>query len=102
VTLANHILPCRSDGPTSQEAIPLHPEREKNPRAKRPKAKHADNDAMVKAAWEQGWWCEMVKKGYIHAKSPDGKTMVVIESTPSDSRSVANTRSRLRRAGLKL
>ena len=102
MTLANHILPSRSDGPIRQEAIPLHPMRKANPKAKRPKAKNKDNDALVELAWEQGWWCEMAKKGYIHAKSPDGKTMIVIESTPSDSRSVANTRSRLRRAGLKL
>ena len=80
----------------------MHPEREKNPTAKRPKARNRENDAMVKAAWEQGWWCEMAKKGYIHVKSPDGKAMVVIESTPSDSHSTSNTRGRLRRAGLKI
>lgn len=44
----------------------------------------------------------MAKKGYIHVKSPDMKTMVVIQSTPSDHHSTANTRSRLRRAGLKV
>jgi len=42
----------------------------------------------------------MAKKGYIHVKSPDLATMVVIESTPSDHHSVKNTRARLRRAGL--
>ena len=78
----------------------MHPERLANLNAKRPKAKNKDNDDLVKAAWAAGWWCEKVKKGYIHAKSPDGVTMVVIESTPSDHHSVANTRSRLRRAGL--
>ena len=57
---------------------------------------------MVTAAWEAGWWCEMGKKGYIKLYSPDGPEMIVMESTPSDHHSVANTRSRLRRAGLKL
>jgi len=42
----------------------------------------------------------MAKKGYIHAKSPDGTTMVVIESTPSDHHSTKNTRARLKRAGV--
>ena len=80
----------------------LHPDRIKNPQAARPRAKNKDNDAMVKAAWDAGWWCEMAKKGYIHCKSPDLVTMVVIESTPSDHHSTANTRGRLRRAGLNI
>lgn len=78
----------------------MHPKRLENPTAKRPRAKNKENDALVQAAWDAGWWCEMVKKGYIHAKSPDGKTMVVIESTPGDHHSVSNTRSRLKRAGV--
>jgi hypothetical protein len=78
----------------------MHPERERNPMVKRPRAKNRENDTFVQAAWDEGWWCVKVKKGYIHAKSPDMKTMIVIESTPSDHHSTANTRSRLRRAGV--
>jgi len=78
----------------------MHPERLTNPNAKRPKAKDKENDRLVKAAWEAGWWCEMAKKGYIHCKSPDMDTMVTIESTPSDHHNTKNTRSRLRRGGL--
>ncbi len=80
----------------------MHPKRTANPAAKRPKATNKDNDAMVEVAWGAGWWCEMGKKGYIKCYSTDVETMIVIESTPSDHRSTANTRSRLRRAGLKL
>jgi hypothetical protein len=78
----------------------MHPKRKQNPEAKRPKAKNKDNDALVQAAWDAGWWCQMSKKGYIHCKSPDGKGMVVIESTPSDHHSTRNSRARLRNLGL--
>lgn len=78
----------------------MHPKRLKNPNAKRPKAKNKDNDKLVKAAWDAGWWCETAKKGYIHVMSTDLVTMIVIESTPGDHHSVKNTRSRLKRAGL--
>jgi hypothetical protein len=80
----------------------VHPKRVENPKAKCPKAKNKENAALVQAAWDEGWWCQMAKKGYIKAYSPDLETMIVIESTPSDHRSVANTRSRLRRAGVKV
>ena len=77
----------------------MHRKRADNPTAKRPKARNKENDALVQAAWDAGW-CETVKKGYIHAKSPDRKTMVVIESTPGDHHCISNTRSRLKRAGV--
>lgn len=78
----------------------MHPERSANPNAKRPKAKDKENDKLVKAAWDAGWWCVMAKKGYIHCKPPDRGEMVVVESTPSDHHSWKNTRGRLRRGGL--
>lgn len=81
----------------------VHSKRKATPDAKRPKVKDKELDAMVEAAWAAGWWAER-KKGKSHVKcySPDGKRMVTVASTPSDHRTIPNTRSAFRRAGLKL
>jgi hypothetical protein len=78
----------------------LHPKREKNPSAKRPKAKDKDKDKLVQAAWDQGAWCEPGKSGYVKIFPPDSTEMVLVECSGSDYRSFANIRGRLRRAGI--
>ncbi len=77
----------------------MHPRRRANPSAKRPRHARKDYDALVKAAWEAGWWCE--RKGTNHiACYPPGGAYVMMPSTPSGSRTLANVRAKLRRAGL--
>lgn len=79
----------------------MHPTRLANPSAKRPTVKNSDVDALIKAAWEQGWWCERSKKNHVRCFPPDkAKSAVLLESTPSDYRSVPNSRSRMRKSGL--
>jgi len=81
----------------------LHPKRRDDPDARRPTVKNRDLDTMLEAAWNAGWWAAR-KKGQSHVKcySPDGQRMVTVASTPSDHRTIPNTRSAFRRAGLKL
>lgn len=80
----------------------MHPERLKHPDAKRPTVKDRDLDQMVAAAWAAGWWCRKTGKSHAFCYPPDGGRMVDVANTPSDRRTVPNTRSYFRRAGLKL
>lgn len=80
----------------------MHKKRRENPNAKRPGSKDRDVDAMVEAAWTAGWWCTRAGSGHVKCYPPDGGRMVVVASTPSDHRTVPNTRSAFRRAGLRL
>jgi len=81
----------------------MHPKRKANKNAKRPKVKNKQLDAMVEAAWSAGWWAEKGQGGHVKCYPPDRtKAMVVVANTPSDHRTVPNTRSFLRRSGLKL
>ena len=78
----------------------MHPKREQNPRARRPKAPRGEYDDLVEAAWEAEWWCERSGKNYIKCYPPDGGRMVVVKATPSGSKTLANTRAQFRRRGL--
>jgi hypothetical protein len=80
----------------------MHPKRLAAPKARRPSVKHRDLDAMIARAWDAGWWCWPAGGGHVMCYSPDGRYMVDVASTPSDRRTVPNTRSYFRRAGLNL
>lgn len=58
--------------------------------------------ALLKAAEEQGWTVRFTGSGHYQWKAPDGQTIIVTPSTPSDHRSMSNTRAQLKRAGLNL
>jgi hypothetical protein len=55
---------------------------------------------LIEAAWAAGWWCESRLSGHVTCYSPDGSAMVLVAGTPSDRRTVSNTRAALQRAGL--
>jgi hypothetical protein len=78
-----------------------HPKRLEKPHAKRPKAPDKDLDKLVKQAWEAGWWCWRGSK-YIYCDSTDRTTRVKIAMTPSDWRTLANTKRDFRSGGLSL
>ena len=80
----------------------MHPTRTENPQAKRPKVKNKELDAMVEKAWAEGWWARRTGTGHVICYSPDGGRMVDVANTPSDRRTVPNTRSYFRHAGLSL
>lgn len=80
----------------------MHPKRLEDPAARRPKVKDRQLDAMIERAWDAGWWCRPAGSGHVMCYSPDGRRMVDVAGTPSDHRTVPNTRSYFRRAGLKL
>lgn len=82
--------------------IGKHPKRLASPSAKRPTVKNKDLDAMIAKAWEAGWWAEKRGNNHVLCYPPDGGQMVTMPSTPSDHRSVPNTRSLFRRSGLPL
>ena len=79
----------------------MHPERERNPRGKRPKVKNRELDAMIQAAWDAGWHCSKTSKSHVMCYPPD-KTIkpVLVANTPSDHRTIPNTLSCLRKSGL--
>jgi hypothetical protein len=79
----------------------VHPKREANPDAKRPKPRDRDMDRLVKMCWTQGWWCERGGTNHIKCYPPTDEGMVSVPSIPSGSRTYANLRSALRRRGLK-
>jgi len=56
---------------------------------------------VVHEAERQGWRVEQTKKHYWKCYAPDGKTIVVLSSTPSDSRSTKNGIALMRKAGFK-
>lgn len=60
----------------------LHPERRARPDAKCPKHPRKEYRPLIKAAWEQGWWCVRSRKNYIHCYPPSDEGMVVVPSTP--------------------
>lgn len=78
----------------------MHEKRRQKPDAKRPKARRKDYDALVKAAWEAGWWCERRGSSYIRCYPPDGTEWVTVKQTPSGSRTLENTKAQFRRRGL--
>jgi len=83
--------------------MPVHPKRKANAGAKCPKVKDPELRAMVEAAWAAGWWCEKRANGHVMCYPPDkAARMVLVANTPSDHRTVPNTRSSFRRSGLNL
>ncbi len=54
---------------------------------------------LVAQLERQGWRVELRGSGHYLAFSPDGKTIVLFASTPSDHRWRKNTIARLRRGG---
>lgn len=80
----------------------MHPERLKNPHAKRPKVHDRELDAMVAEAWKAGWWCRPTKNNYAWCLPPDGGKPMKVVSTPSSRRTIPNTRSAFARRGLKV
>lgn len=83
--------------------MPLHKDRVANPDATCPKVKDGELRAMIEVAWKQGWWCKKSPKtGHVMCYPPDGGRMVLVANTPSDHRTVPNTRSALRRSGLRI
>lgn len=80
----------------------MHPKRLENPDAKRPKVKDKALDGMIAKAWDAGWWCRTAGSGHVMCYAPDGGRMVDVANTPSDHRTVPNTRSYFRRSGLDL
>ena len=79
----------------------MHPKRLENPNAKRPKVKDKELDAMIAKAWEAGWWARKLTNGHVMCYPPAGN-LVDVANTPSDHRTIPNTRSYFRRAGLAL
>lgn len=66
----------------------------------RPRARDKQTDALVRAAWDAGWRVEQGRK-HIRVYPPDPtQAIVTIAGTPSDHRTVKNTRAQLRRSGL--
>lgn len=84
----------------------MHPKRKEFPDAKCPKLTHKDLRAMVETAWAAGWWCEATGSGHYKCFSipdPGSRGRIVnVPSTPSDRRTIPNTRAEFRRAGLEL
>jgi hypothetical protein len=78
----------------------MHERRLANPNAACPRVKQKNLNAMVAAAWDAGWWCEKTSKSHVMCYPPDGGRMVLVANTPSDRRTIPNTRSALRLSGL--
>lgn len=57
-----------------------------------------DMKQLCRSLRKQGWTVERTSKGHYRAITPAGRK-IVMPSTPSDGRSVLNTRALLRRAG---
>lgn len=58
---------------------------------------------MVKAAWAAGWWCEKRSSGHVMCYPvEEAARMILVAGTPSDHRTVPNTKSAFRRSGLNL
>lgn len=85
----------------------MHPKRIANAAAHCPKVKDAELQKMIEAAWAAGWWSEKRSSGHVACYSPPvvggGRgAIVLVANTPSDRRTVPNTRSTFRRAGLQI
>jgi hypothetical protein len=85
----------------------MHAKREQSPEARCPSVKDRELHAMIEAAWSAGWWCEWGGGGHVRCYQwpvDDGGRgkIVVVANTPSDRRTIPNTRSTFRRAGLQI
>jgi len=70
-------------GRNSREEAAVHPKRLQNPQATCPKHTKKDYHALVKSAWDAGWWCVRKKTNYIHCYPPDDGRVVIVPSTPN-------------------
>lgn len=61
-----------------------------------------DMEQLVKRARRQGWRVEITNGGHYRFFPTNGDTPIIAAYTPSGSRTIANTKSRLKRAGLQL
>ncbi|MGA9761486.1 MAG: hypothetical protein WBQ14_03590 [Gaiellaceae bacterium] len=80
--------------------MPVHPRRLGDPHARCPRVRDPALNELIEKAWTAGWWCERRTSGHVMCYSPDGAAMVLVACTPSDRRTISNTRAALRRAGL--
>jgi hypothetical protein len=81
----------------------MHPKRTENPKAKRPKVKDKQLDAMVKTAWSNGWWAVRRETGHVMCYHPtDVKEKVLVNNSAGDPHVIKNVRKHFRKAGLKL
>lgn len=61
--------------------------------------KDKELDQLRRLAVAQGWRVVRTNKDHYKWYAPDGKTMVVSGSTPSDHRAIKNQKALMRRAG---
>ena len=92
---------------TEPQKPSAHPRRTEYPRASCPRVKDDQLQDMIEKAWEADWWCEKAENGHVQCYEwpiTDGTRgrIVTVANTPSDHRTVPNTRSTFRRAGLNL
>jgi hypothetical protein len=78
----------------------MHPKRQADPKAKRPKVVDNDLDSLVEAAWEAGAHCVGGGKNHVKVYPADMSRMIPIPSTPSGNKTYRNKRQALRRAGI--
>lgn len=86
--------------PPDDDPPKLHPKRLGDENGKCPKHGRAGYRELIELAWAAGWWCERANTNYIKCYPPDNKRMVVVPSTPSGTRTLANKRAQFRRSGL--
>jgi hypothetical protein len=79
----------------------LHPKREANPKAKRPKVVDGKMNELIKMAWDAGAHCELAGNNHAKVWPLDGSRMISIPSTPSKPVSTYRNKLRaLQRAGI--
>jgi hypothetical protein len=61
-----------------------------------------DMEQFVKRARRHGWRVELTNGGHYKFFPINGNTPIIAPSSPSGIRSIANTKSRLKKAGLPL
>ena len=81
----------------------MHPKRKANPQAKCPKVKDKQLDAMIKAAWSDGWWAVKLAEGHVMCYHPtDFKEKVLVNNTAGNRHVIPRVRGYFLKAGLKL
>lgn len=79
----------------------LHPKREANPQAKRPKVVNGKMNELIKLAWDAGAHCMSGGNNHVKVWPTDGSRMISIPSTPSSPGSTYRNKLRaLQRAGI--
>lgn len=61
-----------------------------------------DMKKIIRTAQDQGFRVVTLKSGHLKFLAPDGVSLAVVASTPSDVRAFNNAKADLRRAGLRL